>query len=178
MMVFPHDPKYEDHPVTVSGYNTVSLVPVDLETQDYQDRPVPESIKTLWLIGIPNERYEPGFGAIARPIGGGAEVLVCVNFYVTNVGQYPGAGDLAVADRGMWAVDAATGKMLGDPWEDRSDRLPGEIWSDNQSKPGTDIGMYYDLLYADRETAARDAVLLLKGALPTPTPSSTTDGGG
>jgi len=177
MMVYPNDPKYNDQPVMVSGYDTVSLVPVDITSLDHDVVPVPVSIKDLWLNGLPDDRSEPGFGAIARPIGGGADVLVCVNFYVTDEGYYESAGEYAVADQGMWAVDAATDKMLGDPWVSQSNGLPKELLIDNKSEPpGTDIGQAIRLLGAGRQEAARDAVLLLKGALPTPTPSSTTDG--
>lgn len=169
---------YRDHPAKVPGYDTVSLVPLNIVTLDGKDAPVPESIKALWLNGRPDEYFEPGFGAIARPIGGNADVLVCANFYVTDTASYTGtANNYGAADQLMWALDVTTGKMLGDPWVIRSGGMPEEL-SQLDLLNGTDIRQGYLLLGADRHAAARSAVLLLKGALPTPTPSPTTDGSG
>jgi len=153
----------------VPGYATVSLVPDYFIDPDITDIiPMPESIKALWLADLPDNASESGFGAIGRPIGGGADVLLCVGFFVTDHGQYPGAGDYAVADQTMWAIDAATRKLLGN-WTSRAASLPKELTVTNGQEPGTDVGLYYRLLGAGPQEAARDAVLLLKGALPTPT---------
>lgn len=157
----------ENHPSMVPGYATVSLVPVDFSDPDITDIiPMPESIKALWLAALPDNASESGFGAIGRPIGGGADVLVCVGFFVSDRGQYPGAGDYAVAAQFMWATDAATGRKLLGNWWFPAESLPREL---NGLDLGTDVGLQYRLLGAGPQEAARDAVLLLKGALPTPT---------
>jgi hypothetical protein len=162
------DGMFDQRPSMVPGYATVSLVPVDFITLDAKYLPMPASIKALWLAGLPDNDSESGFDAIARPIGGGADVLICVSFYVKDYAQYTGAGDYAVADQGMWAVDAATGRLLGN-WVLPAESLPSELTVINGQESGTDVGLYYRLLGAGPQEAARDAVLLLKGALPTPT---------
>jgi hypothetical protein len=165
-----------DRPAPVSGYDTVSLVPVSFYPDLYQRAaPMPASIAAMWFDGPPDEWYEPGFAPIARPIGGGAKVLVCASFRVTEVGYYQGGvGDLAIADEGMWAVDVATEKLIGNPWMIDAGDLPEFV----NKYAGTDVGQSYSLYGGDRRAAARSAVLLLKGPLPTPTPRPSVDGSG
>ena len=160
-----------DRPALVPGYDTVTLVPVNFWNLDYEQVPMPASIRGLWGSGIPDEQYEPGFGAIGRPPSGGAEVLLCVSFRVADKAGYRGTTvDYAVADQGLWAVDATSAEIIEEPWMTRAGEMP-EVLS---QFAGLDVGGYR-LLGAGRAVAARDAVLLLRGALPTPSPSPTGD---